>query len=173
MNNLDVLKEGGVCVAIVPMSCAVDNTKIARDLKRKILEQHTLEGVMSMPEDLFHGQTNVVTCTMVITAHKPHPEGKKTWFGYWRNDGFVKVKHRGRVDKNHTWENTKSRWVNAFRNREVIEGFSLAREVKELDEWCAEAYMVTDYSKIEKQDFEKNIKEYLIYKMINEAEGEE
>lgn len=171
LNNLNALKEGGNCVALVPMSCVVDTKRIARELKRRILKQHTLEAVMSMPENLFHGQTNVVTCTMVITAHKPHPEGKKTWFGYWRDDGFILVRHSGRVDKEHTWEKTKSRWVNAYRNRELIDGFGLAKEVTEKDEWCIEAYMQTDYSKIEKEDFEKSIKEYLVYKMINETES--
>lgn len=171
LNNLDTLQEGGKCVAIVPMSCVTETTGAAKELKHRILSQHTLEAVMSMPEGLFHGQTNVVTCIMVITAHKPHPKGKKAWFGYWRDDGFILVKSRGRVDKNHTWESIKSQWVNAYRNRELIEGFSLAKEVEEGDEWCAEAYIVTDYSKIERQDFEKNIKEYLVYKMINEAES--
>ena len=54
---------------------------------------------MSMPIELFHNsKTTVVTCIMVFTAHRPHPKGKKTWFGYWRDDGFIKTKHRGRID---------------------------------------------------------------------------
>ena len=171
LNNLATLEEGGKCVALVPMSCVNETTGIGKELKRQILQQHTLEAVMSMPEDLFHGQTSVVTCSMVITAHRPHPIGKKTWFGYWRDDGFALVRHRGRVSKNGTWEKTKSQWVNAYRNRELIDGFSLAKEVTEKDEWCIEAYMQTDYSKIEKEDFEKSIKEYLIYKMINDTKS--
>ena len=167
LNNLDALKEGGTCVALVPMSCVAETTGIAKELKRKILNQHTLEAVMSMPDDLFHGQTNVVTCTMVITAHKPHPEGKKTWFGYWRDDGFVMVKHRGRVDKNYTWENTKSQWVNAYRNRELIDRFSLAKEVTETDEWCAEAYMLTNYSAITKKEYEETVKKYVLFNLMD------
>ena len=118
LNNLDALKEGGKCVALVPMSCVTDTTGISEELKSQILKKHTLEAVMSMPEQLFHGQANVVTCTLVITAHKPHPQGKKTWFGYCRDDGYILLRHKGRVDKNHAWENKKSQWVSAFRNRD-------------------------------------------------------
>ncbi len=169
LNNLDTLREGGKCVALVPMSCVVETTGVAKELKNRILKQHTLEAVMSMPEELFHGQTNVITCTMVITAHKPHPIGKKTWFGYWRDDAFVKIKYRGRIDKNHTWETTKSQWINAYRNRELIDGFSLTREVTEADEWCVEAYMQTDYSNISINDYEQVVKKYIMFHLMDSS----
>ncbi len=97
INNADCLKEGGVCVAIVPITCATAPS----DLKTIILSKHTLEAVLSMPIDLFHNsKTTVVTCVLVLTANRPHPKGKKTWFGYFREDGFVKTKDRGRIDAN-------------------------------------------------------------------------
>jgi type I restriction-modification system DNA methylase subunit len=167
LNNLDTLSEGGKCLALVPMSCIIETTGSAKELKTRILQKHTLEAVMSMPEELFHGQTNVITCTMVITAHKPHPAGKKTWFGYWRNDGYVKVKYRGRIDKNHTWENIKAQWIYAYRNRELIDGFSLAREVTEEDEWCVEAYMQTDYSNISVNDYEQVVKKHILFHLMD------
>ena len=68
LNNLDALKEGGKCVAIVPISCVTETTGIAKELKQRILKEHTLEAVMSMPVQLFHGQTNVVTCILLITG---------------------------------------------------------------------------------------------------------
>lgn len=161
LNNLDTLKEGGKCVVLIPMTCVTETTGIAKELKHRIIENHTLEAVMSMPVGLFHGQTNVVTCAVVITAHKPHPIGKKTWFGYWRDDGFVITKNRGRIDKNLTWESTKRQWVSAYRNREIIDKLSLTKEVSETNEWCAEAYMETDYSKLNEADFIDSVKKYV------------
>ena len=118
---------------------------MAKILKRKILDKHTVEAVMSLPDELFHNSNvNVVTCAIVITAHRPHKFRKKTWFGYWRNDGFEKVKYKGRIDKNHTWESIREEWVSAYKNREVIDGMSITKEITENDEWCAEAYMETD-----------------------------
>jgi type I restriction enzyme M protein len=147
LNNLSALQTGGKCVAILPIGCAIgDNSEIV-DRKRKLLAQHTLEAVMSMPIDVFHdSKVGVVTCVMVITAHHPHPMGKKTWFGYWRDDGFVKTKHLGRIDANGTWQNVKDGWLSAYRSREVIDRLSVLAEVSHEDEWCAEAYMETDYS---------------------------
>ena len=40
--------------------------------------------------------------------------------------------------------------------------------LKPEDEWCAEAYMMTDYEKLNKEDFEKTIKNFLSYKFIND-----
>lgn len=168
LNNLNTLKEGGKCVALIPMSCVTETTGITKELKSQILKQHTLEAVMSMPDELFHGQTNVVTCAMVVTAHKPHPAGKKTWFGYCRDDGFIKVKNRGRIDRNHIWEKTKSQWLNAYRNRELIHKFSLAKEVTGEDEWCAEAYMETDYSQLSEADFVEVVKNYVAHEFFRE-----
>ena len=105
LNNLSVLQAGGKCIAILPFSCAIGDNAEILERKRKLLEKHTLEAVVSMPADLFHdSNVGVVTCVMVITAHRPHPSGKKTWFGYWRDDGFIKTKHQGRVDVSRTWE---------------------------------------------------------------------
>ena len=117
-----------------------------------------------------------LVATVIITAKKPHPKGKKTWFAYCRDDGFVKLKNKGRIDANHVWEDIKESWVNAYRNREVIDGFSVMREVNEKEEWCAEAYLETDYSQFTLQDYESTVKKYLMFhlmEMSGAAGGEE
>lgn len=168
LNNLDALVSGGTCIAIIPISCVIEKTAIAENLKKRILEKHTLEAVLSMPEELFHNSNvNTVTCAIVVTAHKPHPKGKKTWFAYCRDDGFVKMKNKGRIDANHTWNSIKEKWVTAFRNREIIPKFSLMREVGEKDEWCAEAYLETDYDEMTFEDYETTVKKYLMFNFMD------
>jgi type I restriction-modification system DNA methylase subunit len=174
LNNLSALQPGGKCVAILPFGCAIGDSGEIVERKRRLLEGHTLEAVMSMPIELFHdSNVGVVTCVMVITAHRPHPKGKKTWFGYWRDDGFVKTKHLGRIDANRTWHDTKAKWLNAFRGRDVIKNFSLLAEVQSKDEWCAEAYMETDYSLLTQEDFDEEIKKYIVFRILNEGDIEE
>lgn len=168
LNNLDALEPGGTCIAIIPISCVIEKTTTAENLRKRVLEKHTLEAVLSMPEELFHNsKVNTVTCAVIITAKKPHPKGKKTWFAYCRDDGFVKVKNKGRIDARHTWEVIKESWVTAYRNREVIDGFSLMREVNEKDEWCVEAYLETDYDKFGFDDYETTVKKYLMFNMLD------
>jgi type I restriction-modification system DNA methylase subunit len=72
-----------------------------------------------MSSELFY-PVGTVTCIVVFEAHKPHREtNKKTWFGYWRDDGYIKTKNMGRIDLNHQWQDIKSRWLEAFHNNEV------------------------------------------------------
>ena len=53
-----------------------------------------------------------------------------------------------------------------YRNREVHAGESVLAKVAAEDEWCAEAYMETDYSKLTQADFEKVVKNYAIYRLL-------
>ncbi len=168
LNNLEALESGGTCIAIIPISCVIENKLTTRNLKQRILEKHTLEAVLSMPEDLFHNsKVNTVTCAVIITAHKPHPKGKKTWFAYCRDDGFIKMKNKGRIDANHTWQDIKEKWINAYINRETIEKFSLMREVSAKDEWCVEAYLETDYNEFFIEDYENTVKKYFTFDLLN------
>jgi len=169
INNLNSLQKGGKCLAIVPLSCAISIKGDVLERKKMILENHTLEAIMSMPEDLFHNsKVSVVTCIFVITAHIPHPKGKKTWLGYWREDGFIKTKGKGRIDLNDTWAGKKKEWLNTYINRETKEGLSLTKELNADDEWCVEKFLVASYDKIDFEIFKKNTQRYLAYRLLND-----
>jgi len=162
---LDSLEKNGRGVAIVPISCATAPSQH----KENLLKKHTLEAVMSMPPEIFH-PVGVVTCIMVFTAGVPHAASdRKTWFGYWRDDGFVKIKNLGRVDKNKRWAVIRDQWVEGFRNREVHPDQSVMAKVGAADEWVAEAYMETDYSTLTPKDFEKVVLDYALFTLGHTA----
>jgi hypothetical protein len=169
LNNLNALQKGGKCIAIIPLSCAIATKGDVFVRKQQILENHTLEAVMSMPEDIFHNsKVGVTTCIMIITAHIPHQKGKKTWLGYWREDGFVKTKGKGRIDLNDTWSNIKETWLNTYINRESTEKLSVTKELNPNDEWCAENYINANYEDIDYELFKKNTQKYLAYRLLND-----
>ena len=173
LNNLEVLQPGGVCVAIVPMRCVLAQKGKAFELKKRLLNKHTLEAVLSMPNELFfNSDTTVVTAIMIITAHKPHPKDKETYFGYYKNDGFIKRKNKGRIDSG-LWKEIKEKWVSYYINRKEEPGFSVNKVITAEDEWCAEAYMKTDYSKLSKDDFEDAILEYVTFLVRNKLLDED
>lgn len=58
-----------------------------------------------------------------------------------------------------------------FRNREVHAGESVMQMVNADDEWCAEAYLETDYSNITQADFEKVVRNYAIFKMLGSVDA--
>ncbi|MBU0580339.1 MAG: SAM-dependent methyltransferase [Candidatus Margulisbacteria bacterium] len=168
LNNLECLVDGATCIAIIPISCVLAKKGYRLELKNKLLEKHTLEAVLSMPEDLFHNsKVSPISCIIVITAHRKHPGAKKTWLGYCRNDNFVKTKDRGRIDIHGSWDSIKNNWLNLFFNRETITENSLTKILKPKDEWCAEAYLATDYSKISEIEFRRKAQEYLAFRLLN------
>ena len=75
----------------------------------------------------------------------------------------MKVKNKGRIDRDHRWPAIRDRWVETFRNREVHPGESVLQMVGPEDEWVAEAYMETDYSGISESDFEKVLMDYALF----------
>lgn len=164
LNVLNPKSEGRV-VAIVQMSCAIKDEKELKEVKKRILAKHHLKAVLSMPDDLFY-PVGVVTCIMVFEANKPNA-GRKTWFGYFKDDGFEKRKHLGRIDARNKYSEIREKWLSAYLNNDEIPGLSIRKEVGVDDEWCAEAYMETDYSKISRYDFEKKMKDYIAFKFLN------
>ena len=165
-NAMECMEPNGYCVAICQLSTVVSSKKATIEVRSRLLNEHSLEAVLSMPDDLFH-PIGVVTCILIFKAHAPHPKNKETFFGYFKDDGFVKVKHKGRINSNNAWSNIKQKWLDAYMNRKSIPGLSVMQKVKAKDEWCAEAYMETDYSTLSEKDFERTIKEYVAYKFLN------
>lgn len=157
---LDILTIGGIGVVVVPMSCAI-GTKY-KDVRERLMKKNTLKAVFSMPDDIFYpAGTNV--CVMVWEAHNPHDSTQETFFGYCKEDGFVKRKKLGRIDALGKWECIEKEWLKLYRNRDVVDGLSARHCVTFEDEWLCEAYMQTDYTKLTEKDFQDTINSYLAY----------
>lgn len=166
-NSLELIEKGSLSISIVPMMCATATKGTKYELKKAILKKHTLEAVFSMPNELFHNSNATVnTCIMVVRAKEKHPRDYKTYFGYWKQDGFIKIKNIGRTDFYNKWPLTQKKWLESYRNKDEIAGHSVKKVVNADDEWCAEAYMETDYSTLKKLDFIDNIKSFLAYKLL-------
>lgn len=168
---LDILTVGGTGVVVVPMSCAI-GTKF-KDVRERLMKRHTLQAVFSMPDDIFYPTaTNV--CVMVWEAHTPHDSSRETFFGYCKEDGFLKRKKLGRIDALGRWKEIETQWLALYRNRDVVDGRSARHCVGIEDEWLCEAYMQTDYSQLSKEDFQQTVNDYLAYLVksgdINETE---
>ena len=170
--------DGGTCIAIVPMQSALATKGKVWELKKQLLKKHTLQAVLSMPDELFfNSKVGVVSCVMVFTAHRPHPSHKETYFGYYKDDGFVKRKNKGRIDAHEKWEikdeqgnlvgGIKQKWLANFENRKEEAGFSVNKTITADMEWVAEAYMETDYSNLKDENFEDTILNYVTFLLGN------
>ncbi len=161
LKNLESLTVGGTCIAIIPMSSVLYQKGSNYELKKILLEKHTLEAVLSMPDELFfNSKVSVVTCIIIITANKPHPKNKETYFGFYKDDGFIKKRNKGRVDFYDKWEKIKEKWVEYFLNKKPEPGFSVNQKITAEMEWGPEIYLKTGYQKLTNQNFEKKLIEY-------------
>ena len=173
---LSVLAVGGTGVVVVPMSCAI-GTKF-KEVRERLFKKHTLKAVFSMPDDIFY-PIGTNPCVMVWEAHTSHDSTRETFFGYCKDDGFVKRKKLGRIDYYGKWQDKKdkygkvleqgilSQWLKLYRNRIVKVGLSAMQCVTHKDEWLCEAYMNTDYSLLTQDDFQKTVNDYLAYLVRN------
>jgi type I restriction-modification system DNA methylase subunit len=167
LHLLNMLVPGGKAAVVVPMSCAI-GTKY-KELRERLFKSHTLRAVFSMPDDIFY-PTGTNVCVMVWEAHKPHDPNSPTYFGYTKDDGFVKKKKLGRVDvseNGENWKKIKKQWIDDFKQFRVVDGYSAVKNVNHFDEWLCEAYMKTDYSNLTHLDFEQTIRSYVAYKVEN------
>ena len=158
----------GKLIALLPMACAIGNDKEIRAVKERMLQRHHLDAVFSLPNDVFHPGATVCACCMVFDLGVRHESApiKETFFGYFKDDGFVKRKNYGRVEKEDgLWDKIEERWLDLYRNKRSVEGLSAVRKVSAKDEWLCEAYMETDYSQLKQSDFEKVLRDYIAYQI--------
>ncbi|MBQ7179134.1 MAG: N-6 DNA methylase, partial [Victivallales bacterium] len=161
---------------LLPVSTAIGSKEIIRDENMGLLERNTLEAVFTLPNEIFYPGASASACCMVFTLGKPHLHAdgtvSKTFFGYYKEDGFKKKKNLGRVeqfDENNQskWREIEKRWISMFRNKEVVVGLSAMADVTGEDEWLCEAYMETDYSTLCEADFQRPINNYFAYRVAN------
>ena len=133
------------------------------------MRNHTLEAVLSMPDELFYNSnTKVVTCIMIFTAHRPHPSIKKVFLGYYKDDKFIKHQIKGRFDGNNKWEGIEEEWLSCFLNRTDKDGLSVNVKLDHNSEWAVEKYMDTDYSVLFDKEFKDTLHNYSTYLFGNQ-----
>lgn len=160
--ELSLLCQGGEVAIVCPVSCAI-GTKF-KEVRARLMNNHTLKAVFSMPDDIFYGQgAGTCVCVMVWEAGKKHDANTSTFFGFCKDDGFVKRKKLGRIDAYGRWESIKQEWLRLYREKEAVDGKSAKACVTDEMEWLCEAYMKTDYSKLTQDDFQETLNDYLAY----------
>ena len=158
----------GRLITLLPMSCAITTNGIIADIREKMLDKHTLDAVFSFPTEMFYPGANAIACCMVFDLGRPHSEDKETFFGYFKEDGFEKRKGIGRVDIKNRWSEIEKKWLYLYRHRLSDVGLSEVKHVTAEDEWCAEAYMETDYSALSENDFIQKLVDYSAFLVQNE-----
>ncbi|CAG8524956.1 10897_t:CDS:2 [Ambispora leptoticha] len=97
-------------VVIAPISVFIQDS----NLRKEILERHTLKAVISMPDDLFMPNASVKTAIAVFDANTPHKQ-KNVLFYNLKEDGYSVQKNKGRIDIFGRWDSIKKKLLNVFK----------------------------------------------------------
>lgn len=158
---------------LLPMQAAIGNTGEIKKFKKKMLENYTLDAVFSLPNEMFYPGASAIACCMIFDLSQKHERANKdTFFGYFKDDKFIKRKGLGRIEQtdqegNSLWQKTEAEWLDLYKNKREVPGLSVMYKVTCDDEWLAEAYMETDYAKLTVDDFERTIRDYYSYLIKN------
>lgn len=165
----------GKLAVLLPMQCAIGDSGDIKKYKELMMQHHRLDAVFSLPAEMFHPGASVVACCMIWELGIRHETANQpTFFGYFKEDGFTKRKNLGRVERidpqtgEGAWKAIHDKWLHLYKTRTAESGISAIKKVTYEDEWCAEAYMETDYSVLSENDFIQKLKDYSAYLVQNE-----
>ena len=158
---LDSLDEGARCVVIVPQSTMVGKRKEDMADKQYILDNHTLEGVITLNPNTFYGVgTNPVIA--VFTAHTPHSVDKYAKFINFKDDGFEVFPHLGLLPTSRAAERKKLLLACWKQGINTTNSFIVRSKVSYSDEWLHSFYYFNEEIPTE-ADFEKVMADYLTF----------
>lgn len=158
---LNSLSENSRCAVVVPQSTMVGKNKEDKQVKSKILKNHTLEGVITLNTETFY-KIGVNPCIALFTAHNPHPKEKYCKFVNFEDDGFIVNKHVGLVETERAKEKKKHLLDCWLHDAPFETKFMVKTQIKQDDEWLHSFYYFND--EIPKpEDFEKTMADYLTF----------
>ena len=109
---LNHLKEGGRCGVVVPEGVLFGSTGAHKELRRRLVENNTVEAVLSLPGGVFNPYSGVKTSALVF---RKGGATQRVMFLHADNDGF-------KLDANHDQsveEDDLPGLIEAFRDREA------------------------------------------------------
>ena len=96
---LRTLKPGGRAAVIVPDGVLFGTSNAHKSIRKAIIEDNKLEGVISMPSGVFKPYAGVSTAVLLFT--KTNSGGTdKVWFYNMENDGFTLNDNRSPIEEN-------------------------------------------------------------------------
>jgi len=94
---LRLLKSGGRAAVIVPDGVLFGSSKAHKELRRMLVEDHKLDGIVSMPSGVFRPYAGVSTAILLFTKTNSGGTGQ-VWFYDMRADGYSLDDKRNLLD---------------------------------------------------------------------------
>ncbi|WP_252250024.1 class I SAM-dependent DNA methyltransferase [Clostridium sp. ZBS13] len=102
-----ILDLGGRCAVIVPDGVLFGSTKAHKEIRKTLVEENALEGVISMPSGVFKPYAGVSTAVLLFTKGG---ETNKVWFYDMKSDGFSLDDKRNKLDNDGDIPDIIEKW---------------------------------------------------------------
>lgn len=102
-----ILDLGGRCAVIVPDGVLFGSTKAHKDIRKALVEENDLEGVISMPSGVFKPYAGVSTAILIFTKGG---ETDKVWFYDMQSDGFSLDDKRNKLNNDGDIPDIIEKW---------------------------------------------------------------
>lgn len=139
-----ILDLGGRCAVIVPDGVLFGSTKAHKDIRKALVEENALEGVISMPSGVFKPYAGVSTAILIFTKGG---ETDKVWFYDMQSDGFSLDDKRNKLNNDGDIP-------------DIIEKWKAIKENKDLEPAKEDKWFWVDKEKISGNDYDLSINKY-------------
>lgn len=140
----------------------VGKNKEDKNIKKEILKNHTLEGVISLNGDTSFYRVGTIPCIAIFTANKPHPPEKRCKFINFEDDGYKLSKHIGIVKTERAIER-KEHLLRCWRDQlDAPSKYMVKATITPTDEWLHSFYYFNDEIPPE-SIFKETLHEYLSF----------
>lgn len=134
---LDGLIQRGRLATIAPVSLMVKMDGENRGWRERILRSHSLDAVVSLPDELFQPFAAANTVVLVLTRGVPHDYDRPVFFARIANDG-LRLRKGVRLPRDG---NQIPQVLDAYRNGRDIPNLCGHVHVKKNSEWAPGAYV--------------------------------
>jgi len=168
---LDSLAQYARCAVIIPQSAVTGKSKEEQNIKSNILKHHTLEGVITLNRETFHG-VGTNPCIAIFTAGVPHEKQHICKFINFEDDGYEVSKHVGLVETASA-KDKRQHLLDVWHGRiEAESRFCVETKIESEDEWLHAFYYFNDEIPSE-EDFKRTMADYLTFEfnMLTHGRG--
>jgi len=123
---IDYLESNGKLIVIMPNPTLTQNYQ---NLTHRILSMAKLEFVIKMPKNLFSEQKRTVNTSIFCFTKTPHMADDDVLFYDLKDDGFVSVQHKGKIDVANGWGRLQDGILSLIRNGKNEQGLCTKRKI--------------------------------------------
>ena len=140
--SMEALIQGGLFAGVIYAGVFADQDNSA--WRAEFMRQHTILGLISLPDELFYPNASAITTILIARAHEPQPVGSKVFMARIENDGYVKLKGKRIACEGSQLEQTVKAFQGFMKNEPLDSPLYVAIDehlLRDGEEYSPQAYL--------------------------------